>query len=106
MDPSLKIDLNRIKQVVLDIVKADRSTTTDLLLHVLKSNYPNVNDVHLRYKLSKVMRELKDENVIREVEKRRIDFGQNIHNWAHNICLIDLNIIRCLKILDRILREM
>jgi len=106
MDPSLKIDLERVKQIVLEIVKDNRSTTMDLILDILKSNYPNVNTVHLRYKLSKVMRELKNENVIREIENRRIDFGQNVHHWAQNICLIDLNIIGCLKVLDQILGEM
>lgn len=105
MDPSVKIDLNRVKQIILETIRINRSTTTDLLLDSLKCHYQNVNTIHLRYKLNKAMCELKTENV-KEIEKRRLDFGQNVHQWAQNICLIDLNIIQCLKLLDRLLSEL
>lgn len=106
MDPSLKIELNKVKHIVLETIKTNRNTTEDSLLEVLKFNYPNVKTFHLRYKLSKVMSMLKNENIVQEIEKKRIDFGQNIHLWDQNICVIDLNIIQCLKVLDRHLGQM
>lgn len=106
MDPSLKIELNTVKHIVLETIKTNRNTTKDSLLDTLKCNYPNVKTFHLRYKLSKVMSMLKNENLVQEIEKQRIDFGQNIHLWAQNICLIDLNIIQCLKALDKLLEQM
>jgi hypothetical protein len=106
MDPCLKIELNKVKNDVLETIKTNRNTTEDTLLKMLKLNYPNVNTFHLRYKLSKAVSMLKNENKIQEIEKQRIDFGQNIHLWAQNICLIDLNIIQCLKALDQCLRNM
>lgn len=106
MNSSLKIDLCEVKKIILETIRANRSTTMDLLLEALKSNYPNVKNIHLRYKLSKGMRELKNENIVREIEKHRIDFGPNVHRWAQNICLIDLKIIQYLKILDKLLGEM
>lgn len=106
MDSSLKIDLNEIKQIVLEDVRANRSTTNDFLLDTLKLKYPNVNTVHLRYKLSKVMEELKNENAIQEIEMRKIYFGPNVHRWTQHINLIDANIVQRLKDLDKILAEM
>lgn len=106
MDPSLKIDLNEVKRVVLEDIKANRSTTKDFVLDTLKLKYPNVNTVHLRYKLSKVMDELKNENAVQEIEMRKIDFGPNVHRWSEHINLIDVNIVRRLKELDKILAEM
>lgn len=106
MNSSLKIDLYRVKQIILETIRANRSTTTDLLLDTLKSNYPNVRNIHLRYKLNKGMRELKIENMVQEFDKYRIDFGQNFHYWSQNICFIDLKIIQYLKILDKLLEEM
>jgi len=105
MDSSLKIDFNEVRRVVLETVRANRSTTEDTLINALKSNYPNVNTVHLRYKLSGVMRQLKDEKAIQETEKHRIDFGRNLHLWTQHICLLDSNIIQCLKELDKHLEE-
>lgn len=106
MDPSLKIELNKVKNDVLETIKTNRNTTEDTLLKMLKLNYPNVKTFHLRYKLSKAMNMLKNENKIQEIEKQQIDFGQNIHLWAQNICLIDLDIIQCLKVLDQLLGKM
>jgi len=106
MDSSLNIELNRVMQVVLETIRINRSTTVDILLDALKLNYPNVNAIHLRYKLSKVMCELKKENIVREIKEHKIDFGQNVHCWTQNICLIDLNMIQCLKVLDQLLSEM
>lgn len=106
MDSSLKIDSNEIKRVVLEDVRANRSTTKDFLLDTLKLKYPNVNAVHLRYKLNKVMDELKNEYAVQEIEMRKIDFGPNVHRWAEHINLIDVNIIQCLKELDKILAKM
>lgn len=105
MDFSLKIDFDEVRRVVLEIIRTNRSTTEDTLINALKLNYPNVNTIHLRYKLSGVMRQLKDEKVIQETEKHRIDVGQNVHLWAQHICLLDLNIIQCLKELDKLLKE-
>jgi len=106
MDPSLHIELNRVMQVVLEAIRINRSTTMDILLDELKLNYPNVNTIHLRYKLKKGIRELKKENLVHEIKKNQIDFGQNIHCWAQNICLIDLCMIQRLKVLDQLLSEM
>lgn len=106
MDSSLKIDLNEVKRIVLEDVRANRSTTKDFLLDALKSKYPNVNTVHLRYKLSKVMDELKNENSVQEIEMRKIDFGPNVRRWTEHINLIDVNIVQRLKELDKILAEM
>lgn len=106
MDSSLNIELNRVMQVVLEAIRINRSTTMDILLDALKLIYPNVNTIHLRYKLNKVIRELKTENVVHEIKKNKIDFGQNVHCWTQNICLIDLSMIQCLKVLDQLLSEM
>lgn len=106
MDSSLKIDQYEIKQVVLKTIKSNRSTTLDTLLNALSIKYPNVNTIHLRYKLSKVMREMKNENVIQEIEKHRIHVGQNVFQWAQNVCILDLSIIQSLKLLDNILEKM
>jgi len=106
MDSPLNIELNRVMQIVLETIRINRSTTVDVLLDALKLNYPNVNTIHLRYKLNKVIRELKNENVIHEIKKHKIDFGQNVHCWTQNMFLIDLNIIQCLKVLDKLLSEM
>ncbi|XP_026819262.2 SWI5-dependent HO expression protein 3-like [Rhopalosiphum maidis] len=105
MDSPLNIELNRIMQIVLETIRINRSTTVDVLLDALKLNYPNVNTIHLQYKLNKVIRELKNENVIHEIKKHKIDFGQNVHCWTQNMFLIDLNIIQCLKVLDKLLSE-
>lgn len=105
MDSSLKIDLNEVKQVVLEAIRANR-TTKDLLLNTLKLNYPNVNTFHLRYKLSKVMNELKNENAIQEIEIHKLDFGPSVHLWAEHIYLLDVKIIQCLKEIDKLLATM
>eukprot|EP00102_Acyrthosiphon_pisum_P020240 XP_016657450.1 PREDICTED: uncharacterized protein LOC107882881 [Acyrthosiphon pisum] len=105
MDSSLNIELNRVMQIVLEAIRINRSTTMDILLDALKLNYPNVNTIHLRYKLNKVIRELKTENVVHEIKKKKIDFGQNVHCWTQNIGLIDLSMIQCLKVLDQLLSE-
>lgn len=106
MDSSLNIELNRVMQIVLEAIRINRSTTMDILLDALKLNYPNVNSIHLRYKLNKVIRELKMENVVHEIKKKKIDIGQNVHCWTQNIGLIDLSMIQCLKVLDQLLSEM
>jgi len=105
MDSSLNIELNRVMQVVLEAIRINRSTTMDILLDALKLNYPNVNTIHLQYKLNKVIRELKTENIVHEIKKKKIDFGQNVHCWTQNIGLIDLSMIQCLKVLDQLLSE-
>lgn len=105
MNSSLKIDLNRVKQIVVETIRTNESTTMDLLLVALKSNYPNVNTVHLRYKLSKGILELKKENAVREIENIKIDFGRNVHHWDRHVRSIDLNIIQCLKTIDQLLEE-
>lgn len=106
MNSSIKIDLNRVKQIVVETIRTNESTTMDLLLLALKSNYPNVNIVHLRYKLSKGILELKKENAVREIENRKIDFGPNVHHWDGRVRLLDLNIIQCLKTIDQLLDKM
>lgn len=106
MDPSINIDFDEVSTIIFNTIRDNRSTTMDILINTLKSNYPNVNNIHLRYKLSKVLRKLKEENKVQEIENHRIDFGQNFHQWARNICLLDLNIIQCLKVLDELLKEM
>lgn len=106
MDSSLKIELNKVMQIVLETIRINQSTTMDILLDALILNYPNVNTIHLRYKLNKVIRELKNENIIHEIKKHKIDFGQNVHCWAQNIFLIDMSVIQCLKVLDQLLSEM
>lgn len=107
MDYSLKIDFNEVKQIVLDTIRTNVSPVSmDLLLDKLKTNYSNVNPVHLRYKLRKVMNQLKNENVVQEIEQLKLDFGQNVHCWAQNVCLTDLNIIKCLRVLDQHLEKM
>lgn len=106
MDSPIKIDVDEVSTIILNTIRDNRWTTVDMLINALKSNYPNVNNIHLRYKLSKVMRKLKDENKVQEIENHRINFGQNFHQWAQNIYLLDLNIIQCLKILDQFLKEM
>lgn len=106
MDSSIKIDFDEVSTIIFNTIRDNKSTTMDTLINALKSNYPNVNNIHLRYKLSKTMRKLKDENKVQEIENHRIDFGQNFHQWAQNICLLDLKIIQCLKVLDERLKEM
>lgn len=106
MDAVLNIELNSVRQIVLETIRINRSITEDFLLDVLKLNYPNVNNIHLRYKLNKVIRELKNENVVRETNNHRIEIGQNVHCWAQNKCLIDSTVVQCLKILDKLITEM
>jgi len=74
MDSSLSIELNRVMQVVLEAIRINRSTTMDILLDELKLNYPNVNTIHLRYKLNKVICELKKKNVVHEIKKKKNPF--------------------------------
>jgi len=105
MDSSLKISLKEIKLVILKTIRANKSSTLRTLLNALKSNYPNVNTVHLRYKLNIAIRKLKNEKVVREIKKNKTDFGQNVNHWSQNISLLDLYIIQCLKVLDQLLSK-
>lgn len=105
MDSSVEIDLNKVKQIILRIIKDNKSTTINLIMDTLKSYYPNVNNVHLHYNLHKVMCKLKNDNIVQEIENRRLDFGPNVHQWTENIYLIDLSIIQHLKLLHQLLSE-